>query len=64
MSEHPQSNNDWENTLLWFKITEKNTENWIGNRWGTAGVRVENIPRTHHTADDPRNPSINEGVEL
>ena len=23
MSEYPQSDNDWENTLLWFKITEQ-----------------------------------------
>ena len=34
------------------------------NRWGTSGVRVEDIPWTNHTADSPRNPSIDDGMEL
>ena len=33
-------------------------------RWGTSGVRVENIPRTRLTADPPRNPKVVGRIEL
>ena len=36
--------------------TAKQRIGWT--RWGTRTVRVENIPRTHLTADPPRDPKV------
>ena len=33
-------------------------------RWRTSAVRVENILRTHITADPPRNPKVDGRIEV
>ena len=60
--EYPQSDIDWKNNGV---VQEDQSIQILGwNRWRTSGVRVEDIPRTHHTADSPKNPSIDDGMEL
>ena len=55
--QYPQSNSEWERQIV---VVQKYTAipriEWT--RWGTSEVRVENIPRTHHTADPQRNPKL------
>ena len=50
----------------WIVVVQEFTaiQRLAWTRWRTRGVREENITKTHHTADPPRNPRVDRRTEL